>query len=129
MAATAANVTVIVLRVIELFLPKKGCNSVARRALARRHNGSAVRKICKEQYLRKAQRRKRGSSLATPGSLHLYPLAAPRDDIRATRHSNPISSVSYLLRRELVDLDGFEPSTSSMPWKRAPNCATGPTLH
>jgi hypothetical protein len=27
---------------------------------------------------------------------------------------------------ELVDLDGFEPSTSSMPWKRAPNCATGP---
>jgi hypothetical protein len=27
----------------------------------------------------------------------------------------------------LVDLDGFEPSTSSMPWKRAPNCATGPT--
>src|SRR5579871_5007992 len=42
MAATAANVTVIVLRVIELFLPKKGCNSVARRALARRHNGSAV---------------------------------------------------------------------------------------
>jgi hypothetical protein len=27
-----------------------------------------------------------------------------------------------------VDLDGFEPSTSSMPWKRAPNCATGPSL-
>ena len=26
----------------------------------------------------------------------------------------------------LVDLEGFEPSTSSMPWKRAPNCATGP---
>jgi hypothetical protein len=26
----------------------------------------------------------------------------------------------------MVDLDGFEPSTSSMPWKRAPNCATGP---
>ncbi len=25
-----------------------------------------------------------------------------------------------------MDLDGFEPSTSSMPWKRAPNCATGP---
>ncbi len=30
--------------------------------------------------------------------------------------------------RDLVDLDGFEPSTSSMPWKRAPNCATGPRL-
>jgi hypothetical protein len=25
-----------------------------------------------------------------------------------------------------VDLKGFEPLTSSMPWKRAPNCATGP---
>ena len=28
----------------------------------------------------------------------------------------------------LVDLVGFEPTTSSMPWKRAPNCATGPLL-
>ncbi len=27
----------------------------------------------------------------------------------------------------LVDLKGFEPLTSSMPWKRAPNCATGPS--
>jgi hypothetical protein len=27
-----------------------------------------------------------------------------------------------------VDLKGFEPLTSSMPWKRAPNCATGPRL-
>ena len=26
----------------------------------------------------------------------------------------------------LVDLIGIEPMTSSMPWKRAPNCATGP---
>jgi hypothetical protein len=25
-----------------------------------------------------------------------------------------------------VDLERFELSTSSMPWKRAPNCATGP---
>ncbi len=32
------------------------------------------------------------------------------------------------LLKGLVDLDGFEPSTSSMPWKRAPNCATGPSL-
>ena len=30
------------------------------------------------------------------------------------------------LLNKLVDLEGFEPSTSSMPWKRAPNCATGP---
>ena len=31
-----------------------------------------------------------------------------------------------LLAKELVDLERFELSTSSMPWKRAPNCATGP---
>src|SRR5437773_2208332 len=30
------------------------------------------------------------------------------------------------LLRELVDLAGIEPATSSMPWKRAPSCATGP---
>src|ERR1035441_2638593 len=28
----------------------------------------------------------------------------------------------------LVDLAGIEPATSSMPWKRAPSCATGPLL-
>src|ERR1700693_6034711 len=28
----------------------------------------------------------------------------------------------------LVDLVGIEPTTSSMPWKRAPSCATGPLL-
>ena len=28
----------------------------------------------------------------------------------------------------LVDLVGIEPTTSSMPWKRAPSCATGPRL-
>jgi hypothetical protein len=27
-----------------------------------------------------------------------------------------------------VDLVGIEPTTSSMPWKRAPSCATGPQL-
>jgi hypothetical protein len=30
--------------------------------------------------------------------------------------------------RDLVDLAGIEPATSSMPWKRAPSCATGPLL-
>ena len=29
-------------------------------------------------------------------------------------------------RPKLVDLGGFEPPTSSMPLRRAPNCATGP---
>ena len=28
----------------------------------------------------------------------------------------------------MVDLAGVEPATSSMPLKRAPNCATGPGL-
>ena len=27
-----------------------------------------------------------------------------------------------------MDLVGIEPTTSSMPWKRAPSCATGPRL-
>src|SRR5271157_5856450 len=31
-------------------------------------------------------------------------------------------------RGDLVDLIGIEPMTSSMPWKRAPSCATGPHL-
>jgi hypothetical protein len=30
------------------------------------------------------------------------------------------------VRKCLVDLIGIEPMTSSMPWKRAPSCATGP---
>ncbi len=32
----------------------------------------------------------------------------------------------FILRGLLVDLIGIEPMTSSMPWKRAPSCATGP---
>jgi hypothetical protein len=31
-----------------------------------------------------------------------------------------------LRNEEMVDLVGIEPTTSSMPWKRAPSCATGP---
>lgn len=34
--------------------------------------------------------------------------------------------VFVLCGGELVDLVRFELTTSSMPWKRAPNCATGP---
>ncbi len=39
------------------------------------------------------------------------------------RRRQPVRAKSL---RNLVDLIGFEPMTSSMPWKRAPNCATGP---
>jgi hypothetical protein len=47
---------------------------------------------------------------------------------RVTARTPPAGMVvqSKLLLRDLVDLVGFEPTTSSMPWKRAPNCATGP---
>ena len=31
--------------------------------------------------------------------------------------------------RLMMDLEGFEPSTSSVRLKRAPNCATGPTIN
>jgi integrase len=34
----------------------------------------------------------------------------------------------HKLLKCLVDLIGIEPMTSSMPWKRAPSCATGPLL-
>ena len=46
-------------------------------------------------------------------------------DVEARKH---FRKSMFLLGVVLVDLDGFEPSTSSMPWKRAPNCATGPSL-
>ena len=38
-------------------------------------------------------------------------------------HSEECKSQAY---GNLVDLVGIEPTTSSMPWKRAPSCATGP---
>ena len=54
---------------------------------------------------------------------------------RRMRHENQrIESVSHFFCESakllglLVDLIGIEPMTSSMPWKRAPSCATGPLL-
>ena len=53
--------------------------------------------------------------------------------LRSMQHENQrIESVSRFccesakLLDLLVDLIGIEPMTSSMPWKRAPSCATGP---
>jgi hypothetical protein len=40
----------------------------------------------------------------------------------------PKPYVFVLLGFSLVDLARFELATSSMPWKRAPNCATGPSV-
>ena len=39
---------------------------------------------------------------------------------------NPCAQLQGNERGRLVDLVRFELTTSSMPWKRAPNCATGP---
>jgi hypothetical protein len=53
--------------------------------------------------------------------------------LRRMQHENQrIESVSRFFCESakllglLVDLIGIEPMTSSMPWKRAPSCATGP---
>ena len=46
-----------------------------------------------------------------------------------TNHDTNLTDVSARpskLLGDLVDLVGIEPTTSSMPWKRAPSCATGP---
>ncbi len=45
---------------------------------------------------------------------------------RSMEALTPKSYVFVLLGLRLVDLVRFELTTSSMPWKRAPNCATGP---
>jgi hypothetical protein len=45
--------------------------------------------------------------------------------VREANHDNSLVEIE-IARERLVDLVGFEPTTSSMPWKRAPNCATGP---
>jgi hypothetical protein len=45
----------------------------------------------------------------------------------ATTHLGRLVALFKLLG-DLVDLVGIEPTTSSMPWKRAPSCATGPRV-
>src|SRR5512138_1436585 len=37
-----------------------------------------------------------------------------------------LRSIGNRTMERMVDLVGIEPTTSSMPWKRAPSCATGP---
>jgi hypothetical protein len=41
-------------------------------------------------------------------------------------HPNANPEATQNEAENLVDLVRFELTTSSMPWKRAPNCATGP---
>ena len=67
-------------------------------------------------------------------SLKVMELMLPAE-VRKTQHPSAPSERpqekwrcrKFKLRKELlVDLIGIEPMTSSMPWKRAPSCATGP---
>ena len=47
-----------------------------------------------------------------------------------TDRRRPALVAERMLRKDkdMVDLVGIEPTTSSMPWKRAPSCATGPRM-
>ena len=55
---------------------------------------------------------------------HLGPKTPPlRHESRECRRVRPTDSTGLM-----VEAVGIEPTTSSMPWKRAPSCATGPRL-
>ena len=61
----------------------------------------------------------------------MYHNARATSRTRRRRPNNPTTPVGgsttfYKDEDGLVDLIGIEPMTSSMPWKRAPSCATGP---
>src|ERR1700734_2080915 len=55
-------------------------------------------------------------------------ISAPFRTLGHAEGNSPMPASSYQQRGYLVDLIGIEPMTSSMPWKRAPSCATGPLL-
>ena len=52
----------------------------------------------------------------------------PRDPFRDVEARKHFRKSMFYLGFVLVDLVRFELTTSSMPWKRAPNCATGPRM-
>jgi hypothetical protein len=91
---------------IEILIRFDNQVEVPRRPL---HTGLAMWQVGR-QYVAQFVGKRHGASM-------IAPVLAP---IRG------VWCLSYSVRG-LVDLDGFEPSTSSMPWKRAPNCATGPS--
>ena len=64
-------------------------------------------------------------SLVDLVGIELEPLRGREPAVRTgARWRNPERSEGP--NESLVDLVGIEPTTSSMPWKRAPSCATGP---
>jgi hypothetical protein len=82
-----------------------------------------------DDYTRAVDQQKREANLKVVGWMLPLDLqkfrhpSAPSDTKKGTRRWRQV-----VLNKEviLVDLIGIEPMTSSMPWKRAPSCATGP---
>jgi Phage integrase family len=90
-----------------------------------RHSGS---RTTLDVYTRAIDQQKREASLEVmelmlPLDLQKFQHpSAPSGEPRKKRRCR-----KFMSRKEiLVDLIGIEPMTSSMPWKRAPSCATGP---
>ena len=83
---------------------------------------------------------RRNSNFRDDGSVTFFELEAKRNALEALATSTKTAGYEQTttqtlglralappkLLRDLVDLVGIEPTTSSMPWKRAPSCATGP---
>ena len=73
-----------------------------------------------------ATSRQRSSRWARPRQAEPGRLLSKRLVSKRVLWKNRLSAAAARSLERLVDLVGVEPTTSSMPWKRAPNCATGP---
>src|SRR6266850_1533486 len=75
---------------------------------------------CSLPKLRKA------SNLVCVTMLQASPPAIHFKRVLNSGEGQPLEIFAIGLKRELVEPMGFEPTTSSMPSRRAPNCATAP---
>ena len=79
-------------------------------------------RFCQRDALRDATAYRLGGMKGRDG-----PLAIFDDDLRARARSvSEVFAIGLKRRTKLVEPMGFEPTTSSMPSRRAPNCATAP---
>ena len=93
------------------------------------HSRSVLAFRC--QISRPLYRLNRGRRCARSGSSSVAeyrePVLDPKEMSSTVRECAPFPArCLYCEGVRLVDLVRFELTTSSMPWKRAPNCATGP---
>jgi hypothetical protein len=58
--------------------------------------------------------------------IELEPLSGRLSPLAKPALAGESKDLNLKALKSLVDLVGIEPTTSSMPWKRAPSCATGP---